>query len=97
MHYEGDKARTESLAMPEGVPASGRVRNFKVCGHVNIVSLVLMGEKLNLIKTFFFNSHTGTCVIWVRQRRFTGGEGRGGGGEVSGFFFLNRYNLIIIF
>ena len=29
---------TESLAMPEAVPASGRVRNFKVCGHVNMVS-----------------------------------------------------------
>ena len=24
---------------PEAVPASGRVRNFKVCGHVNMVSL----------------------------------------------------------
>ena len=24
--------------MPEAVPASGRVRNFKVCGHVNMVS-----------------------------------------------------------
>ena len=30
--------RTESLAMPEAVPASGRVRNFKVCGNVNMVS-----------------------------------------------------------
>ena len=29
--------RTESLAMPEAVPASGRVRNFTVCGHVNMV------------------------------------------------------------
>ena len=32
--------RTESLAMSEAVPASGRVRNFKVCGHVNMVSQV---------------------------------------------------------
>ena len=30
--------RTESLAMPEAVPVSGRVRNLKVYGHVNKVS-----------------------------------------------------------
>ena len=30
--------RTESLAMPEVVPVSGRVRNLKVYGHINKVS-----------------------------------------------------------
>ena len=35
--------RTESLAMPEAVPAGGRVRNFKVCRHVNMVSLSMEG------------------------------------------------------
>ena len=27
--------RTQSLATPEAVPVNGRVRNLKVCGHVN--------------------------------------------------------------
>ena len=39
---------TESLAMPEAVPVSGRVRNFKVCGHVNMVS------RFNINCLFFF-------------------------------------------
>ena len=85
--------------MPEAVPASGRVRNFKVCGHVNIVSLVLMGEKQNVIKKKKINSHAGTCVIWVRQRRFTGGEGRGGGGmrSIGIFFFKIDITLLLYF
>ena len=39
--------------MPEAVPASGRVRNFKVCGHVNMVSL----PTKRLVLTF-------ACVVW---------------------------------
>ena len=31
--------RTQSLAMPEVVPVSRRVRNLNVCGHENMVSL----------------------------------------------------------
>ena len=44
--------RTESLAMPEAVPASGRVRNFKVCGHINMVSQVPNVLSASLNKTF---------------------------------------------
>ena len=40
--------RTESLAMPEAVPVSGRVRNFKVCGHVNMVSQGNLCSRLRL-------------------------------------------------
>ena len=39
---------TESLAMPEAVPVSGRVRNLNVCGHVNKDSQVCWTGCLNV-------------------------------------------------
>ena len=39
--YMASEPRTESLAMPESVPANGRVRNFNVYGQVNTFSYQL--------------------------------------------------------
>ena len=40
--------QTESLARPEAVPMSGRVRNLNVCGHVNKDSQVCWTGCLNV-------------------------------------------------
>ena len=44
MHIKEPLLQTESLAMPEAVPVSGRVQNLNVYGHVNKISHFPIGN-----------------------------------------------------